>query len=230
MSRPTQIPLDITPPTPRRAFGRADFVEGDGNRAALALIEGWRDWPRRRLALTGPEGAGKTHLAHIWIEAAGAEKIAADTLAVEDAPALVAAGAVAVEDVDRTDATSADDACAALFHLMNLAEAEGAALLLTGRSAPRFWPAATPDLASRLASLTVAEIAAPDDALLAALMRKHFEDRRIEVDKGVIAFLVPRIERSAAAARDVAAALDQAGLKAGRRVTTRLAREALDLG
>ena len=51
---------------------RDDFLEGPSNEAGLALIDAWPDWPNRVMLLVGPEGSGKSHLAAIWAEQAGA--------------------------------------------------------------------------------------------------------------------------------------------------------------
>ena len=48
------------------SFAREDFLGGPSNGAALTLIESWPDWPSRAVALVGPEGSGKSHLAAIW--------------------------------------------------------------------------------------------------------------------------------------------------------------------
>ena len=58
-----QLPLPLAAET---ALGRADFVTAPGNSAALAIIERWPDWPLHALAIYGPVGCGKTHLAEIW--------------------------------------------------------------------------------------------------------------------------------------------------------------------
>lgn len=50
----------------RPALGRADFFVAPANALALAQVDTWPDWPGRRLAVVGPAGAGKTHLAHVW--------------------------------------------------------------------------------------------------------------------------------------------------------------------
>lgn len=218
-----QLPLDIALPR-RRAFGRDAFLVSGSNEAALAMVEGWRLWPGGQAALTGPEGAGKTHLAHVWMELSGAEKIAADKLSPEDAPALVAAGAAVVEDADR--AAGVDTA---LFHLMNLARAEGAALLLTGRAPPARWPVGLPDLRSRLAALTHVALDPPDGALMEGLIAKQFADRHLRVGAGVARFLALRVERSAAAARETVARLDRRALETGRAITVPFAKETLGL-
>ena len=58
--------LDISLPR-RRALEREDFYVSASNEAALAMIENDANWPNGQLMLTGPEGAGKTHLAHVWM-------------------------------------------------------------------------------------------------------------------------------------------------------------------
>ena len=58
-------------------FARDDFLTGASNEAALGLIERWPDWPDRALAIVGPEGAGKSHLAAIWADIAGARRVSA---------------------------------------------------------------------------------------------------------------------------------------------------------
>ncbi len=219
-----QIPLDLALPT-RPARGREAFRVAPSNEAAVRLIDGWRDWPNGALALTGPEGSGKTHLALAFCDLSGAERVAAAALRAEDAPALVSFGAVAVEDADRIGGDPAAEA--ALFHLINLARAEGARLLVTGRAAPRGWPIRTPDLASRLQGMMTAALEPPDEALLAALLRKHFADRRLHVGEEVIQWLSRRIERSPAAAAETAARLDAAALQAAQRIDLAFVRKTI---
>lgn len=223
-----QIPLDLGLPR-RPAMGRADFLVSSANETALAMLDDWRGWPNLRLALIGPEGAGKTHLAHVWMAESGAGRVRAAELTEADAPRLAAMGAAAVEDADRIAEDAADPLAAerALFHLMNLAGAEGCALLLTGRAAPSRWAVATPDLASRLQAVAVARIEPPDDALLAAVLAKQFSDRQLRVSESLIRYLLPRMERSFKAAGDIAERLDRAALAAGRPVGRALAAEAL---
>lgn len=220
---PQQLPLSLTLPR-RRARGRAGFIVSAANDAALKLIDGWRAWPEGRLAIHGPEGSGKTHLAHVWMQDAGAEKVAAATLSDDDAPALIAAGAVVVEDGDRMEGRAQEHA---LFHLLNLARAEGCAVLLTGRTAPARWRVATPDLASRLAATPAIALDPPDEALVRDLLIKHFSDRHLRVGEDVIAFLVPRLPRDAAAAGAIVHKLDDAALMEKRKITVPFAKEVL---
>lgn len=220
---PEQLAFDL-PARPAR--GRADFFVAPSNAAALALIDGPADWPDRKLALVGPPASGKTHLVHVWAEATGAEIVEAADLAATDPAAVAASRHVAVEDAERIfGSAEAEDR---LFHLHNLLQSDGGYLLITGRQPPGRWSPTLPDLRSRLQGMTAAQLAPPDDALLAAVLVKHFADRQIEVQPNVVAFLLPRISRSFEAAADVVARLDRAALAQGQAVTRALARRVLD--
>lgn len=213
-----QLAFDLPP---RRSLGRGDFFVAPSNALALARIDGWRGWPQRKLVLVGPEGSGKTHLAHVWAAETGAELVPAAELPLADVPALAAAGAVAVENADRI--AGYDAAEAALFHLHNLVLAEGGRLLVTARTAPSRWSLRLPDLASRMQASESAALEAPDDVLLAAVLVKLFADRQLAVPPALIPFLVARMDRSLAAAQGLVARLDAEALASGRPINRALA-------
>jgi len=213
-----QLALDL----PHAAsFRRDDFLPSPANEAALALIDAWPRWPHRVAAIVGPAGSGKSHLAAIWAERAGARIEAAHALGRADVPRL-ATGALALEDVEPGGIDEA-----ALFHLLNLAKEEDCYVLLT--AARRLDAGFTlADLASRLRAVPVIALSAPDDALLAAVLVKLFADRQLAVGEGVVNYLVPRMERSLAAVRALVSRLDRAALSRGRAVTRQLAAEMVD--
>jgi chromosomal replication initiation ATPase DnaA len=203
------------------SFEREDFLTGPSNASALALIEQWPDWPNRVVVLVGPEGAGKSHLAAIWAEIAGARFVAARALVVDIVPSALATGALVIEDV----AELVDER--ALFHLINLAQEDSAYVLIVARTPPVSWNVAVRDLASRLKALPVVTLASPDDALLRAVLVKLFADRQLAVDESLITYLATRIERSFAAASGVVEQLDREALRQKRPVTRSLAAELL---
>jgi chromosomal replication initiation ATPase DnaA len=201
------------------SYGREDFLSGPCNEAPLQLIDSWPDWPANALALVGPEGSGKTHLAMIWAAAAGARVISARGIHEAEVPAALATGALVVEDAS----TGSNDR--ALFHLINLAREEKASLLFTARSAPASWPVTVPDLASRLRALPVITLQTPDDAMLRAVIVKLAADRQLMLGDSVVGYLSTHIERSFAAARAAVIALDNEALRRRRPPTRALAAE-----
>jgi len=203
-------------------FAREDFLAGPPNAHALAMIERWPDWPHEILALVGPEGSGKSHLAAIWAELAGARFLAARSLGDSDIPANLSTGALVLEDL----ASGAFEE-RALFHLLNLARETHAFVLITAQTAPVLCKVTIADLGSRLRALPTVEIAPPDDALLRAVLVKLFADRQLTVDEAIIIYISTRIERSFAAARAVVAELDREALRRQRPVTRLLAAEIL---
>jgi chromosomal replication initiation ATPase DnaA len=204
------------------SFARDDFLEGPSNTAALTFVERWPDWPSLNLLLIGPQGAGKTHLASVWAADAGARVISAHMLEEISVPTALATGALVIEDL----AAGVFDE-RALFHLLNLARAERAHMLLTTRSAPSAWTLEVPDLASRLREIPSVTLASPDDALLRAVLVKLFADRQLPVDESLIGYVTTRIERSFAAAQAIVSDLDREALRQQRPVTRALAGELL---
>jgi chromosomal replication initiation ATPase DnaA len=201
------------------SFRREEFVVSDANAAAVAAVEAWPEWHAGCLALVGPQGSGKSHLAFAWAEAAKATALTpdathADLEAVRGRPVLA-------EDAERFS----DDA---LFHLFNMAGEPGAGLLLTSRQAPAMWPSELADLRSRLNALPVAELGPPDDVILRGVIEKFFRERNIRPADDLLPYLLRRIERSAPAAREVVLRLDEAADAKQRAVSRALAREILE--
>lgn len=204
----------------RVAHRREDYVVGPSNAAAVAALDAWPAWHAGCLALVGPEGVGKSHLAQTWAAQAGAVR-----LDREDPDVSAAAGRPAlVEDVDQGVAEEA------LFHLINMAGREGGGLLLTARTPPASWPAALPDLRSRLNALPVGLIDEPDDVVLEAVLRRLFAERSIRPSDDIYPYLLRRMPRSAIHAREIVRRLDEAADERQRPVSRALAREILGDG
>ncbi len=218
-AQPRQLALTLPH---AESFARDDFLVGPGNAAALALIEGWPEWPNSTVMLVGDAGSGKSHLASIWAERSGARAIAARNLAIDVVPDALSTGALVVEDIDPLIVDQP-----ALFHLLNLAREQAASLLLTVRTPPSGWALQIKDLASRLRAVPVVRLDPPDDQLLRALIVKFCADRQLLVDESVVGYLLPRIERSFVAARRAVEQLDAEALRRGRPITRALAAEVL---
>lgn len=216
--RQSALPLSL----PAR-MGRADFVPSGCNANALGLLAA--PLPGGRLVLHGPEGSGKTHLGHIWAESRGAVHLDCMALVAADLPATVARTAVWLDNADRVEDSAS--AQTALFHMLNLAHAHGAEMLMCARRPARDWGVTLPDLASRLGACTHVAVALPDDALLAAVLAKLFADRQVVVSDRLIPFLLPRMGRSLATAQNLVARLDAEALARGKPIGRGLAADVL---
>jgi chromosomal replication initiation ATPase DnaA len=207
---PQQLSFDLPV---RTAMGAVDFVVSDCNRDAVSWLDRWPDWPGSILAIHGPAGCGKTHLGHVWQARSDARFLEAGIGGRLPECNLV---------LDRAPLPEED-----LFHLINHVRAGQHSLLILDREAPARWTVVLKDLASRLAALPAVAVEPPDDALLAALLVKHFSDRQIMVKADLIDYLARRIDRSFAGAAAAVETLDRAALARGGAVTVKLARDVL---
>lgn len=217
----TQLAFDLGH---RPAFGREDFWVAPGNREAVEWIDRWPVWPGHALALFGPAGCGKSHLAQVF-----ALKADARILAPADVtPAAIAGLAAGHKALALEDGEAIADA-AALFHLFNAVREAGGFLLLTSRDPPARWPVTLADLKSRLSAVPAVRIAAPDDAMVEAVLVKLFADRQVNVAPEVIAYLVRHMDRSFAAMRSLVARADGLALAEKRPVTVPLVKSILEV-
>jgi chromosomal replication initiation ATPase DnaA len=218
-----QIPFDLGS---RIAHGREDFLLGPSNAAAVKLIDRWPDWHTPLMIISGPAASGKSHLAAVWRERAGAENVRPETLLTQTAEQIAGQGKHIV--LDGLDPWIGDrNAETTLFHLYNMFFAEKRSMLVTMRMPPAQVAFTVPDLASRVRASTLASIQPPDDILLGSILIKLFQDRQINASADVIQYILPRMERSFSAARDIVETADSMALAAKKPVTVALMRQVL---
>ena len=216
---PRQLSFDLATQV---ALGPDDFFVSGSNQIAYDMVTDWQGWPAGKLALIGPKGSGKSHLARVWQSLAGSQIVQASDLS--PGPMPDAGAHLVVEDMDDLPASAEEH----LFHLHNHLAQTGGLLLLTGCQPPSRWQITLPDLASRMQGTAVIRLDDPDDRLLAALLMKLFADRQLTPPPDVITYLAARIERSHRAASQVVALLDAAALHDKRELTRAFVRAVLD--
>lgn len=218
-SAPRQLVLDLSP---RPALDMEDFLVSDSNREAVELVDRWPDWPHWAGVVVGPEGSGKTHLAHVWQIRSKARALAGGELCEASLALFEPGHTMLIEDIDRG---IGDERI--FFHLLNLARERKGSILITSRAAPGELSVTLPDLRSRLRALPLAVIAPPDDLLLKSVLVKLFADRQLGIEPHVVNYIALRIERSLAAANAVVAEIDRRALERQRSVTRALAAEVM---
>jgi chromosomal replication initiation ATPase DnaA len=214
---PGQLILDLAH---RPALEAEDFLISGSNQAAADIVDRWPDWPAASVVVVAPAGAGKTHLANVWRLKSGAARL--EARALSEADVAQAAGALLIEDLH---AGIGDERV--LFHLLNLVREHKLTMLLTSRRAPGELEPRLPDLRSRLRALPVVTIAAPDQALLKAVLVKQFADRQLAVEPHVISHIALYMEQSMEAAVAIVAEIDRQAMASHRKVTRALAAEVL---
>ena len=218
-----QLPLDLKH---RTAYGREDCLISPCNQDAAAWIDKWPDWPAPALMLYGPAASGKTHLGAVWATKSKAAILNPDDIIQNDAEAISKMADNLV--IRHADLLIGDRPCEEkLFHLYNMSKEAQRSILLTSRAPATNLTFIVPDLASRLRAAPCIAIQSPDEPLLTALLVKLFRDRQITVSEDLIQYILPRMERSFAAAQDLVIKADKRALAEKRNITIPLIREIL---
>ncbi len=211
-----QLALDVAALKPR--YGRADFEIGVSNRAAISAVDAFVKAREPALAICGPTGAGKTHLAHI--------------LAAENGGAVLDASAVSDLSAEKGGLVVVDNAelfadPKQLLALVENSRAAGAKLALAGRGRPAAWAKGLEGLATRLEAMTRASLEEPDEALMRAVIGRRIIERQWRAREGVAAYAAPRLPRTFAAAAAFVDAVGAAAIAAGTPINLPLARKVL---
>ncbi len=205
------------------SYRAEDFLVSDSNRKAWMWLQPGQYWPQPVFLLQGPHASGKSHLAAIWANQHQAPVIGAETLTTARDPAeyFASGHCLVVENIEKAKNETV------LLHLFNFSQQQEKSLLMTVDSAACWDHFKLPDLRSRLQATTQAQISQPDDMLLAAVLIKHLTDRQLGWNDALIAYILPRLERSFAAVRQVAEKLDELALRKKQALSVALAREVL---
>jgi len=209
----------------RPALAAEDFLVAPTNAEAVAWLDRWPEWPAPALVVHGPARCGKTHLARVIKAKGGAVTVSPEGLRSAEPPQILGyANACVLDDAEDFVREGLEEP---LLHLYNTVAETGRTMLLTCDRPPSRWKLKLADLRSRLKAAPAVGIGEPDDALMMAVVAKLFADRQIRIDEGVLTFVLPRIERTFAAAYAVVAAADATSLARQRRITVPLMKQVL---
>lgn len=194
------------------SFAPEDYVVSDSNRPAYELVQSWPQWSSHAMWLSGPAACGKSHLAAIWQQRSNAAHV---TLQAEEMYQTEASPAFLIDPLEASDSASQER----LFHLLNHCQMHQRSLLIVSHVTPKALACERPDLQSRIRSLPHAALRAPDDVLLRAVWMKRLADKQLQVDAGVIEYLMRHCDRHFEAVRQWVEWLDRASLSQKRDIT-----------
>jgi DnaA family protein len=231
MSMPTrQLPL----PVQLESFARFDsFIPAEGSAAVphLRAVASGRE--RAALWLSGPEGAGKSHLLQACCRTAAAAGLRAMYVPVGQNAVLRPGVLAGLESLDLLALDDVESAAGlanwemALFHLFNVFLGGRSSIVLAARRAPAESGFALADLRSRAAACIVYRMTPLDDAGQQRALIAHAASRGLELDEAAARYLMHRVRRDM---RDVCRWLeriDRTALVTQRRLTIPLIRDAL---
>jgi chromosomal replication initiation ATPase DnaA len=202
-----------------------NYFVSQANQSAVSLIEDWINWPSRKLILVGSEGSGKTHLGHLWASKVGATIINAKTL-MDEQINILSKTPVLVENINEVQRNQPVEIV--LFHLHNLLYSEGHSLLMTSQILPGRLDFFLKDLQSRVEASAIARLHPVDDVLLRAILIKMFADRQIYFSDKLLAYVLPRVERSYTAVKLFVEEVDSKAMAESRVIGKRLVRDILE--
>ncbi len=198
------------------SYAREDFIVSGCNEHAYTYLTQWPDWPAPHLYVYGPQGSGKTHLAHIWQENSQAQYYKSCLPPMEDIPQPCV-----IEDIEVIGDM------VGLLQRLNWWKEHSCPLLLTSCQMPQQLLYTLPDLTSRLQALPIITIDSPDELVFEGVASKLFADRQLRVSPEVVHYVQMRIDRSLISLQKVIVALDAQALTTKRTITLPFAREVL---
>jgi len=202
----------------------SDMVITPANQTAISIVRQPGKWPMPVICLTGPAKSGRTAILQAWCDETGATGLSPKDLSRLKSGEItkLAAGSVAVDDADTVAGNEK------LLFLINQAAAEGGRLLLSASASPSQWPVTSPDLKSRLNSMPIAEIHAPDHDMLAGRLKAACVRHYLKLEPDIVAYLSLRLDLTYEAIEAFAEKLSHGVTATGRAPSVPLAKEVLE--
>ena len=212
-----------------------NFVMGE-NQQLVEVLKG-NSGLGKGVFLWGATGLGKSHLLNAlcqhrqqqfpeqrvaYIPLGGEISFPADSLLGLEACQLVAIDnidAVLVESDPTRNVSETDEWQRALFHLINRLHDQQATLVVTSSKALKHIEVSLPDLASRLANLTLFELRPLNDEQCLVALAQGALQRGIKLEAEVLNYVAQRGPRDMGKLMDLLERLDQESLKAKRVIT-----------
>jgi DnaA family protein len=224
-----QLPLALRFPPDQRLGTFVHAPPGAIATITSAATGASADW----VYLSGPPGAGKTHLLlgactcalearrrPAYLSLSGLGGRVADAL-----QALEGMDLVALDDIDAVAGEHSDEV--ALFDFHNRARGTGTHVVYAASARPDASGLSLPDLRSRLGQCTRVALQPPDDEGRREVLRQRAHRRGLAIDDAAIDWLMRRVDRDLGSLTQLFDRLDREALAAQRRLTVPFLRDVL---
>jgi DnaA family protein len=224
-----QLPLALRFPPDQRLDTFVGAPQGALAQLSAAADGTSGDW----LYLSGPAGAGKTHLLlgacaraldvgrrPAYLRLTGLTGRIADAL-----QSLEGMDLVALDDIDAIAGDRVDEV--ALFDFHNRARAAGAQVIYAAAARPDGIGLSLPDLRSRLGQCIGIALQPPGEDERRDVLRQRAQRRGLAVDDAAIDWLMRRVDRDLGSLTQLFDRLDREALAAQRRLTVPFLRDVL---
>jgi chromosomal replication initiation ATPase DnaA len=208
-----------------RSFDWRDFIESNENHEAVSYLMKWPNWIGNGIIIFGDSGVGKTHLANLWKQTAGAEFVSKSSLSCYPRQQFNQNCHFVFDDFDEFLAENRDDW---IFHFFNIAKEKKRFYILISQKHPSGWNIRLDDLRSRLFTLGVIRMKNPGYELLVKISQKISRDLGIKVSEETLRCMLNLVDRVVTTVSNVLATLNKLALQLQKDITTSFVKKYLD--
>ncbi len=202
-------------------LGWQDFVVSEENRAAFEYLAQWPDWIHSSAIIYGASGAGKTHMAALWAQAANAVYILRESFLYEPRDMFTENCNFVLDNCDEYREQAQLDW---IFHFVNILNEKKRFLLILTKTHPLQMSTSLRDLQSRLLSYPLLTVQHPNDELLLQIAKKLTKDLGIFISEEALRVLLTLIPRDVSTLKKALKALDKLALQLKKNITVAMVR------
>ncbi|MDR2107305.1 MAG: hypothetical protein LBO73_02170 [Holosporaceae bacterium] len=202
----------------------SDFIESEENREAIMYLAGWPNWSGNGLIICGESGTGKTHLAALWAQTAGAVYVLKESLNYSPRDLFEAECNFVIDNFD--DLTGRKN-YEWMFDFLNISVEKNRFFLILSRTHPSARDIEPEDLKSRLFALPCVSIRPPEDDLLLKVSKKIAGDLGMTLSDDVMLCILNIIDRRVTAVADVLRTLNKLSLRRKKSLTAAFVKSCL---
>lgn len=217
-----------------------DFILTSANQLPYLYIAKWPEWMNNIVMLHGPSGCGKTFLANYWQQKVNGCNINLFDINEAQLEILLQENKYFIFDnfdkyfirkylmknLDKHNFSSFEQSFLKIFEHL---KSENKYMIITSTTEPTKLAFKTPDFASRIATVTNFDIAAPNKADLKTMIIKQFADLQLKVKSDIIELISENSSNSYVIAANIINDVNNLSLAEKRNINLNLVNKIINL-